>query len=95
MHKVFWTGLASLAVGTITIDAAVAQVRPDATLGAENSRVRADRVTGRDGVTRDSDVIEGGAQRSGNLFHSFEQFDVPEGRGAYFGNPADVQNIFS
>ena len=72
-----------------------AQVIPDATLGAESSRVQAERITGRDGVTRDSEVIEGGAQRGGNLFHSFEQFDVPEGRGAYFGNPADVQNIFS
>ena len=95
MHKVFWTGLASLAVGTITIDAAYAQVRPDGTLGTDSSRVRQARFPGRDGVTRDNDVIEGGAQHGSNLFHSFEQFDVPEGRGAYFGNPADVRNIFS
>ena len=86
---------AIIGVMALTTDVAVAQVRPDATLGAESSRVRADRVTGRDGVTRDSDVIEGGARRGGNLFHSFEQFDVPEGRDAYFGNPADVRNIFS
>ena len=72
-----------------------AQVIPDATLGAESSRVQAERITGRDGVTRDSEVIEGGARRGGNLFHSFERFDVPEGRGAYFGNLVDVRNIFS
>ncbi len=97
MQKAFqagWVG-AVIGIAALTTDATVAQVRPDATLGAESSRVRADRVTGRDGVTRDSDVIEGGAQRGGNLFHSFEQFDVPEGRGAYFANPADVRNIFS
>ena len=94
MRPALWVGLA-VAAGIIVADAAEAQVRPDATLGAEGSRVRAGRVTGRDGATRDSDVIEGGAQRGGNLFHSFEQFDVPEGRGAYFGNPANVRNIFS
>ncbi|WNZ27477.1 filamentous hemagglutinin N-terminal domain-containing protein [Leptolyngbya sp. NK1-12] len=83
-------------VGVVALsDAVEAQVVPDNTLGAERSRVRADRVRGRDGVVRDSDVIEGGAQRGSNLFHSFEQFDVPEERGAYFDNPVDVQNIFS
>ncbi|MBW4464382.1 MAG: filamentous hemagglutinin N-terminal domain-containing protein [Pegethrix bostrychoides GSE-TBD4-15B] len=96
MQKVLWAALVGLtAVGVARTEAAVAQVRPDATLGAENSRVRADRVRGRDNIERDSDVIEGGAQRGGNLFHSFEQFDVPEGRGAYFNSPADVRNIFS
>lgn len=96
MQKVLWATLVGLStVGMLGTDAAEAQVRPDATLGAESSRVRADRVRGRDNVERDSDIIEGGARRGGNLFHSFEQFDVPEGRGAYFDNPADVRNIFS
>ena len=95
MRTVLWAALVGLtAIGVVGTDVA-AQVRPDATLGAESSRVRQARFRGRDGVTRDNDVIEGGAQRGGNLFHSFEQFDVPEGRGAYFGNPADVRNIFS
>nr|RNJ66160.1 MAG: filamentous hemagglutinin N-terminal domain-containing protein [Leptolyngbya sp. IPPAS B-1204] len=94
MQRVVWAGLTSLAVSVLGMEAE-AQVVPDNTLGAERSRVRADRIRGRDGIERDSDVIEGGAQRGSNLFHSFQQFDVPEGRGAYFGNPVDVQNIFS
>ncbi|MBF2046040.1 MAG: filamentous hemagglutinin N-terminal domain-containing protein [Elainella sp. C42_A2020_010] len=94
MQRVVWAGLASLAVSVLGMEAE-AQVVPDNTLGAASSQVRADRIRGRDGIERDSDVIEGGAQRGANLFHSFQQFDVPEGRGAYFGNPADVQNIFS
>lgn len=42
------------------------------------------------------EVITGGAQREQNLFHSFEEFNVSEGRGAYFNSPnVDIQNIFS
>jgi filamentous hemagglutinin family protein len=42
------------------------------------------------------DLITGGAQRGQNLFHSFEQFNVTEGRGAYFTSPsADIVNILS
>lgn len=95
MQRILWVGLTSLAAGMLAVDAVSAQVRPDGTLGGEASRVRAIRIRDRDNVVRDIDLIEGGARRSGNLFHSFEQFDVPEGRGAYFGNPADVRNIFS
>ncbi len=42
-----------------------------------------------------SDRIDGGAIRGGNLFHSFLEFNVSEGRGVYFTNPAGVQNIIS
>ncbi len=41
------------------------------------------------------EVIAGGAQRGQNLFHSFSQFNVSAGRGAYFANPVGVQNILS
>jgi filamentous hemagglutinin family protein len=90
MQRIFWTGLVGVVAGVIATDAVSAQVRPDATLGAESSRVRNERIRG-----RDSERIEGGARRNGNLFHSFDAFGVEAGRGAYFNNPANVQNIFS
>jgi filamentous hemagglutinin family protein len=74
---------------TISTSAA-AQVVPDNTLGGEQSSITQETIRG-----IDSDRIGGGARRGDNLFHSFEQFDVLEGRGAYFDNPATVQNIFS
>jgi filamentous hemagglutinin family protein len=41
------------------------------------------------------DLIQGGATRGANLFHSFEQFSVLTGRGAFFNNATDIQNIIS
>jgi filamentous hemagglutinin family protein len=64
---------------------------PDNTLGAESSTVTPDVVIR--GIP--SDQIEGGAIRGANLFHSFEQLSVLEGRGAYFTNPAGIANILS
>jgi filamentous hemagglutinin family protein len=63
----------------------------DGTLGAESS------VVTRDVLIRGilSDRIDGGARRGANLFHSFEQFNIDTGRGAYFANPAGVEAIFS
>ena len=70
---------------------ALAQVVEDNTLGANNSQVvRNVQIRG-----VDSDRVEGGARRGQNLFHSFQQFSVQEGRGAYFLNPDGVRNIFS
>ena len=63
---------------------------PDDTLGDESSQV----IENFDG--QPVEVITGGAQREQNLFHSFQEFNVSEGRGAYFNSPnVDVQNIFS
>lgn len=39
--------------------------------------------------------IDGGATRGGNLFHSFEEFNVNEGGSVYFRNPAAIDNILS
>ncbi|NEQ20141.1 MAG: S-layer family protein [Microcoleus sp. SIO2G3] len=41
------------------------------------------------------DQIQGGTQQDSNLFHSFREFNVPEGRSVYFENPAGVTNILS
>ena len=39
--------------------------------------------------------IDGGAIRGANLFHSFSQFNVRAGRGAYFTNPKGIENILT
>jgi filamentous hemagglutinin family protein len=60
-------------------------------LGAESSVVTPDvNIRGIQG-----DRIDGGAPRGANLFHSFSQFNVNAGRGAYFTNPAGILNILS
>jgi filamentous hemagglutinin family protein len=68
-----------------------AQIVPDNTLGAESSVVTA--IPNIQGIP--SDQIDGGATRGANLFHSFSQFNVDAGRGAYFTNPAGILNILT
>lgn len=70
---------------------AIAQIIPDRTLGAESSVVTPN--INIKGVP--SDRIDGGAIRGSGLFHSFQELNVREGRGAYFNNPAGIENIFS
>jgi filamentous hemagglutinin family protein len=66
-----------------------AQIVPDNTLGSESSTTAPD-------PQFPIDLIEGGATRGANLFHSFSEFNVGEGRGAYFYSPsADIQNILA
>ena len=62
---------------------------PDNTLGDESSQV----IENAEG--QPNEVITGGAVREQNLFHSFQEFNVSEGRGAFFANPEAVSNIFS
>lgn len=60
-----------------------AQVTPDNTVNTQ--------------VERSGNVSEitGGATRGDNLFHSFEQFSIPNGNEAFFNNANAIQNIFS
>ncbi|AFZ25759.1 filamentous hemagglutinin family N-terminal domain protein [Cylindrospermum stagnale PCC 7417] len=69
---------------------AQAQIIPDDKLGGENSLTVADTVNG-----KAIDRIEGGAIRGSHLFHSFQEFNVGEGQGAYFTNPTNITNIFT
>ncbi|KOP27916.1 filamentous hemagglutinin [Hapalosiphon sp. MRB220] len=69
---------------------AIAQITPDNSLGAESSVVNPDVING-----IPSDRIDGGAIRGSNLFHSFQDFNVNAGRGAYFSNPAGIVNILT
>jgi filamentous hemagglutinin family protein len=69
---------------------AIAQIIPDNTLGPESSRTVPDTIN-----NLPSDRIDGGATRGSSLFHSFGEFNIGEGRGAYFENPSGITNIFS
>ena len=39
--------------------------------------------------------IEGGLKSGSNLFHSFEEFSIPEGMEASFENSLEIENIFT
>nr|WP_242063268.1 filamentous hemagglutinin N-terminal domain-containing protein [Nostoc sp. FACHB-892] len=65
---------------------ALAQIVPDNTLGQESSVVIS---------SPNFELIDGGATRGANLFHSFEQFNVKEGGRAIFRNPNGIENIIS
>ena len=69
---------------------ALAQIIPDSSLGPESSRTVPDTIN-----NLPSDRISGGATRGSSLFHSFGEFNIGQGRGAYFGNPSGITNIFS
>ena len=68
-------------------NSAFAQIQPDNTLGTQNS------------IVNDIDAlnkrIDGGFKVDGNLFHSFEEFNVSEGGSVYFANPQGITDIFS
>ncbi|WP_293086664.1 filamentous hemagglutinin N-terminal domain-containing protein [Moorena sp. SIO3H5] len=69
----------------------LAQITPDSTLGNENSIVTPNQ-TIRDAA---ADLIEGGAIRDSNLFHSFLEFNVGNGQRVYFANPDGITNILT
>ncbi|AOX00146.1 hypothetical protein BJP34_12420 [Moorena producens PAL-8-15-08-1] len=70
---------------------ALGQITPDNTLGNERSVVTPN--VNINGAL--ADLIEGGAIRESNLFHSFSDFNVAEFGRVYFANPAGVANILS
>ncbi|GFE69522.1 filamentous hemagglutinin N-terminal domain-containing protein [Chroococcus sp. FPU101] len=89
-------GLVSLilAANLLFLDSAEAQsnqIQSDQTLGVESSVIKPN--VDINGLS--SDVIEGGASRGENLFHSFTEFNVGEGNRVYFNNPSQIQRIFS
>ena len=90
-------GLAGLLGGAgaiVVTDLASAQssnIVPDGTLGSDRSGV-----IPLDAAGLKIDVIDRGAIRGSNLFHSFREFNVREERGAYFRNPSNtIQNILA
>lgn len=63
----------------------LAQLVPDATLPNNSNSLTEGSVS----------TVTGGTQVGNNLFHSFEQFSVPQNTTIYFNNAGDVQNILS
>lgn len=77
----------------------LAQTVPDNTLGSENSTVNQNVTIGDRGAfpegNRLVDLIEGGAIKGNNLFHSFAEFNVGDGSAVYFANPDGIANILT
>ncbi|MEM8808478.1 MAG: filamentous hemagglutinin N-terminal domain-containing protein, partial [Cyanobacteria bacterium P01_G01_bin.38] len=70
---------------------ALAQIVPDNSLESEASIVQ----TSVDVNGGPIELIQGGAIRGSNLFHSFSQFNVGDDQSAYFDHPDDVTLILS
>ncbi|NET01684.1 MAG: filamentous hemagglutinin N-terminal domain-containing protein [Sphaerospermopsis sp. SIO1G1] len=83
LTTLFFTG----GIVTTTNTRVTAKITPDNTLGKENSVVHR--------VNDLKDLINGGATRGKNLFHSFENFNVGENRSVYFANPIGIENILT
>ena len=91
--KILFLGF--LGAGVIPVKPCFAQssITPDNTLDTEASQVTPN-VNNPDNIP--SELLEGGAQRGQNLFHSFQEFNVNEGRGAYFLVPNNtIQNVLT
>ncbi|KYC40826.1 hypothetical protein WA1_24705 [Scytonema hofmannii PCC 7110] len=69
---------------TLTEFKCVAQITPDSTLGTSVIQ-----------QSPNIDRIEGGAVRGVSLFHSFQEFNVGEGRRVEFAPLDGIENIFS
>ncbi len=83
-----WLGVSAFASKAF----AQSNIVPDDTLGAESSQVRSNY----QGLPTSAEAITGGATRGVNLFHSFQEFNVAEKRGAYFfSSNASIQNILA
>ncbi len=68
-----------------------AQITPDNTLGAEASKLIP--IGEQAGISLD--LINGGAKRGNNLFHSFTEFNIKDGQSVYFASPSEVINILT
>ncbi len=66
----------------------LSQIVPDSSLGRNRSVVT-------NGTIKDvnSEIISGGYNAGSSLLHSFREFNITSGTGAYFSNPTGIQNI--
>ncbi|BDA71806.1 hypothetical protein CAL7716_059720 [Calothrix sp. PCC 7716] len=79
---------AFLSLGSTSVHA---QLTPDNTLATEASKLTPNVLI--NGAS--ADLINGGALRGSNLFHSFSEFNIKDGQGVYFANPSGVVNILT
>lgn len=84
------TSIAALVAGSSLSTIALAQITPDGSLDTERSQVIPGIVGG-----APAELINGGARRGANLFHSFREFNVGDRQRVYFANPIGVQNVLS
>jgi filamentous hemagglutinin family protein len=91
-RKLMLAGVASTVCSFSLPTTSLAQntIVPDTTLGNEASQVVPFA------PNPAIDLIQGGAERGQNLFHSFEAFSVGNGNGAYFVTPnGEIGHVFS
>ncbi|ABA23342.1 Filamentous hemagglutinin-like protein [Trichormus variabilis ATCC 29413] len=84
-------GVMSISMPALIVQSAFAQsvITPDQTLGNERSEVSENY------DNTPTELVRGGAIRGNNLFHSFLEFNVNEGRSTLFVAPnSSIQNIF-
>ncbi|QUY45717.1 filamentous hemagglutinin N-terminal domain-containing protein [Acaryochloris marina] len=85
----FWShSLSSFCFILVSTVQADAQIIPDSTLGAESSIVNSINGTPNTRLT-------GGVTRGSNLFHSFLEFSINNGQGAYFDTSNNIQTIIT
>ena len=64
--------------------------------GSVQAQVTTDGTTNTTVTPTDNGVrIDNGDRAGNNLFHSFDEFSVPDGGSANFNNAAEIENIFS
>ncbi len=87
----FWFISSGILANVLISQVSLAQITPDTSLGNESSTIKPNvnikEATG--------DLIEGGAIRDSNLFHSFLEFNVKEGQRVFFKNPNGITNILT
>ncbi|RCJ42069.1 hypothetical protein A6770_35270 [Nostoc minutum NIES-26] len=88
---VFGLTLVQLSTGIRGESLVLADIQPDSTLGNEASQLK----QGVDINGATGELINGGAVRGENLFHSFLEFNVADRQLVYFSNPTGVENIFT
>ncbi|MEO1350293.1 MAG: filamentous hemagglutinin N-terminal domain-containing protein [Cyanobacteria bacterium J06635_15] len=89
--RVFEPAMDRITALDIEDEVLIAQITPDDTLGDERSVLTPEvEVRG-----LPADLVEGGAARESNLFHSFLEFNVDAGQRVYFANPVAINRIFS
>ncbi|MEL6462274.1 MAG: filamentous hemagglutinin N-terminal domain-containing protein [Cyanobacteria bacterium J06621_15] len=77
----------SVAFALVPVASVKAQLLPDNTLGKENSVINS--------INSLEDRIDGGAIRGANLFHSFKEFNIDNGKSVYFSSPTAIKNILT